>query len=140
MVDRKKKSEMHKISSKRPEVLRGHWQDAGATHAPSPQKRDRLWEKKKFNLTLTVPLRQKGLSFTWMLAVNTWLIWLSGLRPCLLLGNRHTETSIIKSTNLDLSTTEDDFYILTPCLGDATISISFRKNFPRPQNGCWTQK
>ena len=40
-----------------------------------------------------------------------------------------------KHPTLDLSTTEDDFDILTPCLGDAIISIGFRKNFPRSQNG-----
>ena len=34
-----------------------------------------------------------------------------------------------KATNLDLSTTGGVSYILTPCLGDVTISIKFRKNF-----------
>ena len=33
------------------------------------------------------------------------------------------------TTDLVLTTTENDKYFLTPSLGDATIYIGFRKNF-----------
>ena len=95
------------------------------------QKRNRPCAKEKFDLTSDLPLIWNGVSFPWLLAgsAHVRLSLILDVRPCLLaaayikntIGHDHNESGLISH--------QRRLVYLTPCLGDVTLSIGFRKNF-----------
>ena len=136
----KKWNKWNTIKSKSAEIPRSTIHEIGSTHA---RKKEPSLQKGEIRLHFSTT-HQTGRTFFNAAASKVARLlaksWGFACRLYLLLARRHAETSIVKSTNLDLSTTGDVKYNLTPCLGDATISFGFRKNLHHPQNGRWTQK